>query len=214
MEFVFVVPRADLFRAQAPQGFLPFRAPSELDGFRRILREKGFFVERDHAETNPDLKQIIPYSILSSDGAVLLMRRLPRGGEHRLHGKLSIGVGGHINPEDLVAGEPRDSVLAAATRREIAEELEVRGAYETRPIGLLNDDSNPVGAVHLGWVQVVTTGGEVRIRETDVLDGRLVAPGELEHILQHGESIESWSSILIAEFGRIPLPLHSPIATP
>jgi predicted NUDIX family phosphoesterase len=211
MEFVLVVPRGDLFRGQAPRGLARFRTSAEVQGFRETVREKGFFVERDYAERTPSLKQIIPYSILCAEGSVLLMRRLPRGGEQRLHGKLSIGVGGHIDPTDLEPDGTRDGLLEAAARREISEELEVRGSYETHPIGLLNDDSNPVGAVHLGWVQVVITAGSVRIREEDVLDGRLVSVEELKRSLRDGEDFESWSTILIAELDR--LSLHTPLAT-
>ena len=161
MEFVFVVPREELFEGALPQGWMPFESGEEPQAFLDVLERTGFFVERDHAEKNPRLKQIIPYTVLCSAGSVLLMRRLSKGGERRLHDKLSIGVGGHINPGDLGPSGRRSELLERAAEREIAEEIEVRGAYETRPIGLLNDDSNPVGAVHLGWVQVATASGSV-----------------------------------------------------
>ena len=115
--------------------------------------------------------------------------------------ELSIGVGGHINPEDL-AGQPADAGIrpdpvSAASRREVAEELDVRGDYALRPVGILNDDSNPVGAVHLGLVQVLTVDGTVSIREKDVLEGQLVPPDELARQLAHGANFESWSALLI-----------------
>ena len=129
MEFVYVVPREELFPHCYPQGLVPFgmaeweQAPED---FMRTVRERGFFVEREYAERSPGLKQVIPYSIVRTteknaesgpapaqarveEGVcgerILLLRRLDKGGESRLHDKLSIGVGGHINPQDR---NPRD----------------------------------------------------------------------------------------------------------
>ena len=201
MEFVYVVPRARLFPDHYPTGLVVLGAQEER-ALGELIRRHGFFVERDHAEGNPDLKQVIPYSVVVVDGEILLLRRLRRGGEARLHDKLSIGVGGHINPEDLElagvpgAGEERDPVRAG-TRREVSEELGIEGTYDVRTVGLLNDDTNPVGAVHVGVVQVLTVRGSVTIRERDVLEGRLVPPEELREMLSAGANFETWSSILV-----------------
>ena len=210
MEFVYVVPRAELFRDCYPQGLVPFGERFSRVQFEEAIRHHGFFVEREYAERNPALKQVIPYSIVRAEDRILLMRRLDAGGEERLHGKLSIGVGGHINPEDLEASES-GSPVEAATRREIAEELDVKGSYEIRAVGLLNDDSNPVGAVHVGLVQIVDVLGSVKIREKDMLEGRLAPPGEIVELLAcSGEAeLETWSSILVESLDEIlpePLP--------
>lgn len=202
MEFVYVVPRAELFRECYPQGLVPFRDARDRRGFETAVRRHGFFVERDYAERSPTLKQVIPYTVVRTEGQVLLMRRLSNGGESRLHDKLSIGVGGHINPEDLSSTEDADPIRDG-TRREIEEEIEVRGSYEIRTVGFLNDDSNPVGAVHLGVVQIVDVTGSVRIREEDMLEGRLASPEELAELLARGENFESWSSILIEQLADL-----------
>ncbi len=202
MEFVYVVPRKELFPQSYPQGLVRFDDDNARASTARTIREHGFFVQRETAEHNPDWKQIIPYSILVRDEHVLLMRRLSRGGEKRLHDKLSIGVGGHINPEDIGTSGVSDPV-EAGTRREVDEELRVQGTYEIRSIGLLNDDSNPVGAVHVGWVQVLHVKGSVEIREEDVLEGRLVTPGELREELSRGANFETWSSTLVRRLDEI-----------
>ena len=205
MEFVYVVPRRDLFAECYPQGFRAFGAstdavdlPSFLDAVAR-----GFFVERPHAERNPELKQVIPYCIVVRDGDVLLLRRLTKGGEARLHNKLSIGVGGHINPVDL-EGDVTDSqgrnpadLLQAGALRELHEELVVEGETDIQYIGILNDDSNPVGAVHVGLVQLVHVTGDVSIREEDTLQGTFVEPFELLRRLGEGANFETWSAILV-----------------
>jgi len=232
MEFVFVVPRAALFPDFYPQGLLPFGpsgsesvksgASLDLQLFEATVAREGFFVERAYAERTPTLKQVIPYSLIECDGLVLLFRRLSTGGEVRLHGKHSIGIGGHINPEDLdvVSGGPSASAqrdagasshrnpIDAGTRREIEEELAVSGEYKVRRVGLLNDDSNPVGAVHVGVVQVVRIRGSVEIRERDQLEGRLVPSEELSALLAQGANFETWSKLLIPRLGELlPKPL-------
>ena len=219
MEFVYVVPREKLFRDCYPQGLVSFGAELERASFEDAVHTHGFFVEREYAERTPTLKQVIPYAITVCDGEVLLLRRLAQSGEARLHDKLSIGVGGHINPEDLgdtPAGSPNRSKgrnpIAAGTRREITEELDVVGDSSLRAVGIINDDSNSVGAVHVGLVQVLTVEGSVDIREKDVLEGRLVPPAELERLLGDGANFETWSSMLVPQLGDLlphPLPALS-----
>lgn len=207
MEFVYVVPRGTLFPDHYPHGFQPFgvegAACPAREALGRALQE-GFFVERPYAERTPALKQLIPYCLVVCDGRILLVKRTKRGGEARLHDKHSIGIGGHINPEDVErrsegsAGSPRElDVVAAGTQREIAEELDVKGTYEVRRVGLLNDDSNPVGAVHVGVVQLVVVQGSVEIREKDALEGRLIDPKELQALRASGANFETWSSMLL-----------------
>ncbi len=218
MDFVLVVPRSDLFAECYPQGFVPFAEGRSAKDFERLVVERGFFVERARAERDPTLKQIIPYTVVSrpvqADTAgedvedpgvesteVLLLRRLPTGAERRLHHKLSIGIGGHIEPADASAG--RAAVLAAGTRRELDEELLVPGGIDWRQVGIVNDDSNPVGAVHVGLVQVASARGHVAIRENDVLAGEFVSPARLRELHEAGADFETWSVLLVARLADL-----------
>jgi predicted NUDIX family phosphoesterase len=204
MEFVLVVPRRELFRDCYPQGLVLFgergQGLREAD-FEDRVRQHGYFVQRDHAEHDPDLKQVIPYTLVVRSGHVLLLRRLARGGESRLHDKLSIGVGGHINPQDAEQPSERSGgtagALEAGTRRELEEELHIESDVTIQRVGILNDDSNPVGAVHVGLVQVVQVRGDVRVREDEVLEGSFVAPAKLRRLQGDGANFETWSEILI-----------------
>lgn len=178
------------------------RAAISAADFEAAVAREGFFVERAYAERTPALKQIIPYSIVHCETQhgrrVLSTRRLDTGGETRLHDKHSIGLGGHINPEDLdVAKSAIRNPIEAGTRREIAEELVVNGAYTVRRVGILNDDSNAVGAVHVGVVQVITVSQPVEIREKDQLEGRLLSTDDLSTMLAEGTNFETWSKLLI-----------------
>jgi len=208
MEFVFVAPREELFPACYPQGFHAFSGGAGQQFVER-LAATGFFVERARAERTPAWKQVIPYCVVQHEGRILRMRRRPKGGEARLFDKLTIGVGGHINPVDQES--TTSTLFARAARRELEEELEVRGEYELRLCGFLNDDSNPVGAVHLGLIHVVTCMEPVGIREHDVLVGELIEPEQLLSEARRGEDFETWSRTLIDHLGE--LRVHAPATT-
>lgn len=108
------------------------------------------FIPRDQAETSEDFVQILPYVLLVCGADIFIYSRNKKGGEERLHGKLSVGVGGHIEQQDHE--EPLMAYLYG-TMREIQEEtgLEIPlAALQNTVLGLLHDPSTPVGRVHLG----------------------------------------------------------------
>ena len=211
MEFVFVVPRSDVFPATtsddtAPHGFHSFGGDLGVEAEATQLLEKhGFFVERARAEVTPAWKQPIPYALVYGPQGVLCLRRKRAGSEARLHDKLSIGVGGHVEPIDLRDAEnpaDRTDLLARTALRELHEELVLEGSAakaEVRSLGLLNDDTNPVGAVHLGLVCAVRVEdtAAVRVREEDVLEGEFLTPAELLARNEQGANFESWTALLL-----------------
>ena len=197
MEFVYVAKRADLFERAYPHGLAVYDAPSMNEVVARI-RTRGFFVERRHAETDATLKQIIPYCVVARGGDVFLTRRTKKGGDARLFGKRSIGVGGHVNPVD------GDDVLAMGLAREIEEELEIDGPWTVRAVGLINDDTTDVGSVHFGLVHVVRVNGEVRVRETEMLAGGFVASAELRRLCAaERATFETWSALLVDRLDEV-----------
>jgi predicted NUDIX family phosphoesterase len=151
----------------------------------------GHFLDRPFAEQNPAFKQLIPYVVVRDRARTFLMERTDAGGDPRLHRKASIGVGGHLNPVD----EGEDP-LTDGLRREWAEELLTDWEPRFELVGLLNDDSNAVGSVHLGVVFTVETDGRpVEVREQDKLTGRMVDPAEVRAAW---DRMETWSR-LVAE---------------
>ncbi|HET8571232.1 MAG TPA: NUDIX domain-containing protein [Candidatus Limnocylindria bacterium] len=162
-----------------------------LADLRRAVRETGRFLNRPDAEDDPTHKQLIPYVVVRDGERTFLTERTTAGGDSRLHGKASIGVGGHLNPVD--EGEnPLDDGL----RREWSEELDADWEPEFELIGLLNDESNPVGAVHLGIVfSVDARGRSVAVREHEKLTGRWATPDE---VYAAWDRMETWSQ-LVAE---------------
>jgi len=163
-----------------------------LADLRGAVAEHGRFLDRPVAEDSPAWKQLIPYVVVRDGERVFLMERTDAGGDPRLHRKASIGVGGHLNPVDE-GGDP----LSLGLLREWAEELEADWQPDFRLVGLLNDDSNPVGSVHLGVVfEVEADGRPLAVRETDKLSGRFVAPDE---VAAAWDRLETWSQLVAAE---------------
>lgn len=165
------------------------------DAVEVLLREEShFFLERSEAEDDPSHKQLIPYCIFKCGDRVLHYTRGKAGGENRLHAKLSIGVGGHINPVDMGEGRAGAAAYYAAVQRELDEELEINCDYEMRIIGLLNDESNPVGQVHLGVVHLVELETEeVSSREDALTDLSWATVEELNGALF--DRLETWSQL-------------------
>ena len=95
-----------------------------------IIINEHEFIDRPAAEEDPSYKQIIPYVVLTQKDLVFATRRLNKGGESRLHGKVSIGIGGHINPVDE---KDRRSVLMHGLERELDEEVYIQRRGELVP---------------------------------------------------------------------------------
>jgi predicted NUDIX family phosphoesterase len=206
MEFVYVVEREKLWQVSYPHGFVDAseRVIGAIDWSGR-MRRFGFFVQRDIAEYRPEWKQVIPYCVIRKGDMIWVMTRGDNGGEERLRGSSYIGVGGHVNPCD-VQRNGRD-VWFNAMQREIEEEAEflcgtlkiTRGSSfsyagdEVRLLGYINDDTNPVGAVHFGLVY------EARL--PDLTDINTEDEGRWMHIddvlkMETGE-FESWTKLII-----------------
>jgi predicted NUDIX family phosphoesterase len=148
------------------------------------------FVPRGPAEQDESLKQLIPYFVIVHGDCVWCYTRGKKSGEDRLVAKVSIGIGGHINNEDLNLLE---DLYTTAARRELEEEVLVPAGSTDRIVALLNDDSTPVGRVHLGVIHVLRAAGpEVRRRESVITEsGFRTVPG----LQALRDRMETWSQI-------------------
>jgi predicted NUDIX family phosphoesterase len=157
---------------------------------QQIIRQNHFFMPRAEVEEDPSYQQIIPYVIFRHRDRYFLTHRLRASAERRLRKQYSLGIGGHINPEDLKGGDPIHDGL----RREWAEEVVYDGRFEAKLIGFLNDDSSPVSKVHLGVVFLLEGDHpSISIRETDKLAGELLT---LDEMRIYYLGMESWSQIV------------------
>jgi predicted NUDIX family phosphoesterase len=149
-ERVLVVPGAALDRLGRFQGFC-----GEAERYLRGLLVPGLaqFRPRSEVEDDPGLKQIIPYVVFRAGDAVFCYTRGQTQGEARLHRLRSLGVGGHVAEADAEGRATLDA-YEMALRRELDEEVAIASGGRIGRVGLINDDSNPVGRVHLGVVHL------------------------------------------------------------
>lgn len=192
MEQVLVIKRALLDSLGSFQGFQP-KADRYLKAF--LDPANNFFMDRPAAELDPNHKQLIPYSIFQHDGRYLTYTRGDASGEKRLVAKNSIGIGGHINPVDQRHDSLGETMYFNSIERELAEELVIAGRHTQRVVGLINDDSNEVGSVHLGVVHLFELdSGEVASNEEAIQDIRFV---RLEELHRDRDRLETWSRICV-----------------
>ncbi len=176
---------------QSRDGFHPCQDVSLLSS----IHAQASFADRQPAEEDPSKKQIIVYALVAFEGQVLCYKRGKVGEEVRLHAKRSIGVGGHINPEDWDLGAPGPQAFDTALTRELQEELGILTAHieSVQLLGLVNEDTSPVGQVHLGLVYMV----ELRGTHGLVFEEALVEPIWLaEGDLLRLDDLELWSSLV------------------
>lgn len=192
VEHVLVIPRTLFDELGAFQGFQP-DAPRYLNAI--LAPNSNFFLSRPEAELDPTHKQIIPYSIFHHQGRYLVYTRGGKSGEKRLHAKQSIGIGGHINPVDERENSLAETTYFNGVEREIVEELVLKGQHTQRVIGLINDDSNEVGQVHLGVVHLFDLDHDDVSSNEDAIQDLHFAT--LDELAAAADNLETWSSICL-----------------
>ncbi|MBN2715839.1 MAG: hypothetical protein JXX14_08285 [Deltaproteobacteria bacterium] len=156
---------------------------------------------RIDAESDPSIKQIIPYVVFKCGDEVFSYVRGKKAGETRLVGNRSIGIGGHVNPIDRQTADADNisedmATYIEAVKREIEEEVIVEGEFEPKIVALLNDDSNEVGTVHFGVIHVCElTDKGVRKKEQQITESGFVKIADLAG--PRRDELESWSQIAI-----------------
>lgn len=149
------------------------------------------YLSRERAENDPSFKQVIPYAVLRHGQEVFTYTRGGKGSEARLHARLSLGIGGHICRLDGAVGP---DAYSAGYARELAEEVHIDSEYDDTIVGLVHDDTTPVGSVHFGVVHLLDLS---RPRVTH-RDPALVDAGfqPCSQIRANAERLESWSAIV------------------
>ena len=187
-ELVLGVPRATLLGGPDWRGVRRDGVAAYLE----VIAAAAEFRARRDVERDPGWKQLIPYLVLRDGARIFLMQRSRAGGDERLHDRYSIGIGGHVNPGD--------ENVSGGLRREWREEIDAGFDPDYVFLGLLNDDDDPVGAVHFGLVYTADANGRaVAVRETDKLRGRFVAVEEVRDVY---DRLETWSQLVFDALGE------------
>ncbi len=184
MEKVMAVPTELLEIHLTDKSFITENIPSIID----VIRKNHLYVDRDYAEYAPEYKQIIPYAVLISKSGYFLTKRLKKQTEKRLHGMYSIGLGGHINPQE----ELLDDVIIAGMRRELAEEVGMHDFQVQGCAGIINDHAADVSNYHIGLVYPLMVDENIRVLETSKMTGEWASAQEVDSLF---DEMESWSKI-------------------
>lgn len=194
-EMITVVPRTILFNNEKNQfnGFLDKNSQEGQDIFDTLSKYE--IKRRGDMEEDPSYKQLISYCILENENEeILVYERLSGGGEARLHGQSSIGVGGHMN--DVKGAESINEVLRINAQRELEEEVGLPDSKSQNLayIGFINDDTNEVGEVHLGVVfKIKVNSNDVEAKETDTLKINWMNQNKIENY----DDFETWSALIL-----------------
>ena len=194
-EQILVVNRKELFNNEENH-FYGFIEKNDEKTKKIIDTFESYEVKRrGDMEEDSSYKQLIGYVLLkdANTNEVLVYKRLVGGGEARLHGKASVGIGGHMNE---VEGKTIFEMLKINAARELNEEVgvsEEEALNNLHFIGLINDDKTEVGQVHVGVVyECKVDKSKVEVKEDDTLVIKWMTADEAKA----EENYETWSEFL------------------
>lgn len=210
----------DIYAPQQEEAVHAFKylEPQEIEQLLAAVRQHKLFRKRfgeGGAETDPSLQQIILYGMLVKGTTFFAYQRgTQEGSETRLASRLSAGVGGHI--------EPFDSDIIDSLYREIDEEVRftrngapislrtAEGALDMDAFrriasveiaGIIKNDSDEVGKVHLGLfciVRILSEGVDAAISDGDEnVSGSFVSMAQYEELVRAGAQPEAWTQLVI-----------------
>ena len=165
----------------------------------------GSVQRRGDMEKDMSYLQPIPYTVIKQGNKYFAYTRLEGGGEARLHGKTSIGAGGHMDPIENAWNF--EHLLAVNNARELDEELfildengkEIDNHYELSKestiVGLGYTDISSVDAVHIAIYNIITIpeNYDVKVKETDVLEGEFKTLEQIKEM-----NLENWSKMALS----------------
>ncbi len=192
-ESILVVPRVALAAAQLlseKPGVLS-TTPLLAQSVQQVIADYRQFLPRGEMERNPEYKQIIPYMVFIHDRRLFVMQRSAAAGEQRLAGAYTIGIGGHVRESDYLHNE---GDLAEWGRREFAEEIAYDGGFSAITlVGLVNDDTNEVGRVHLGVAFVLHADSNAITVRSELQSGVLMDRDQCAAVY---DQMETWSKMV------------------
>lgn len=151
--------------------------------------------------------QILGYVVILNQYNQILTYSRGKGAEVRLK-KRSIGFGGHCDIEDVFfLNNPviktsgltnHHELLQVSIKREIKEELGLDINYaNTSVIGLISDETDEVGQVHVGYGLVLHVNSDdpkFQVDLNEISDPRWATMAELKDTV---DQYENWSQIII-----------------
>lgn len=196
---------------------LAVRADHEYDmTLPAALSENAVIAQREWLESNPAFRHIIPYIVVArttgDEPEYFVYNRTKVSGETRLVGKTSIGLGGHIELEDIVPTinntiDFKETVLRS-TFRELEEEIKFhddKGNNVNSIVIMMNPfsmkdrydviklDTTPMESVHLGIIALLHTNEPFTINDPSLDSPRWLTKKQL----REEPNLEVWSQFIV-----------------
>jgi predicted NUDIX family phosphoesterase len=186
--------------------------------------EQSAFVERWLAEKDRNIVQIIPYIICTTKDNKTLSYQRKGGGEDRLEGLKSVGIGGHVNLGDKkpkgnskkTIKDKRSSpntwdIVIAGAIREATEELYLTKTYvkkNLKQVGTLYTPTHKgdievegprVGEVHLGIIYTLLIPKDISMRPNEGMINSTL----LDKFPKNLNGYELWSKLVLDKLTEI-----------
>lgn len=152
----------------------------------------------------PKYLQIIPYILFRDNGKYLRYLRPSAGGDVRLHGRISIGIGGHIDLPDIMHDEDGAIDLAAtlqnAADRENDEEIGIKTGTPPKWVATLYANDTEVDTLHLGIVGIydLTPQEVVSLKPNEEIgDMSFKTLSEIASEVGEGNVLETWTRMIV-----------------
>jgi predicted NUDIX family phosphoesterase len=183
-ELIAVATKENIFKnIKYEEGFIP---PNENIINNIVLHHTQ--LSRHLAELDYTQKQIVSYIIFVYQENIFLMERSKNSCEQKLKNKFSLGIGGHLNKTDL----QKDILLWGM--REFNEEVNYTNDFRIELLGIINDESNDIGKLHLGIVYLMKACSSKITIKSELKSGKLIS---LAECLSYHDKLESWSQLVI-----------------
>lgn len=180
-----------------------------------LNKDKHGFIDRSLCESDEFYQQIIPYVIIkdANTSKIFCYTRGEAGDENRLHGKCSVGLGGHIDQE--YPGMSFIDMVVEEAKREMKEEIGYDFSYDdtfslyesfNHNSFFISTYTDEVSRVHTGICTIFEVDiNRINKHEEGVITkGEWIDPKELYKRSQKGAEnyieLEEWSAIALNIF--------------
>ncbi len=169
--------------------------------FEEIILKNSEYMQRAIAEENREYKQPIAYwIILNEENKIFVYKRWgadSNAWDKRLHNKIAVWVGWHIEKEEENSKNPIKDTLI----REVEEEINLskENIVEIKNIWYINDDWDKVWEVHIWACYVIFVKNfEFKLVDWEIESWEFISISEYEKMIDSGNyKIETWSKILL-----------------
>jgi predicted NUDIX family phosphoesterase len=173
------------------EGYNP-KTLEEMETIISKLEGASYFIPRWKSDDNPEEVELIAYISFGNPDMLFTYKRV-KNGDVRGNGKLSVGIGGHINPCDS------DDLIMGSAIREISEEVGVDVELsELEPQGFIRCKQSAYDLDHLGLHFNVNLGLWADPEQSMFPIGMITRPALKELFY---DQLENWTKIIVDHAG-------------